>query len=594
MPSSLTATIAIPVPIQKKRVLEAFCSTNGNVSSTSLVKLAFATVLYQYFDVTDFTCLEAVPDDHRVGYQITGNRQVRYAPEVASTVAIRDVLSGGLEPLLIDGTARNDATAINGGRVNNNNNKRPRASLVLVKAMSMSADALVSSLSAELVSCPRMSIDFLTGSFAHTPLQNEAGLELCFDEATMSALLLYSPSQIITEFLATNFADTLSTTLSRICSTPPSTLLANLETCSSQTLTTISQWNQFTPAAHHKLLLHELVGQGFAHKPSATAILSWEGAISYSELDHRSSALAAYLLEEYHLVRNQKVALCFEKSTWAVVCMLAVLKAGAAYCCLDPGHPRARHEAIIQKLNAPVILTSQRQAAKFSGQQQQAVPVLVPTASHEGKNPYRRGDVLVSPEDTCIVAFTSGSTGMPKGIVHTHNSLVTGIVSNAPRQHLAEEGVSTYQWSSYTFDVSMTEIYAPLIYGGCICIPSDEERLNNVEESMNRMGANWAYFTPSFARLFAGYSLPSLKTLLMGGEVVRSEDVDEWNNGKGVRIIHCRSPRFSFILLLARYLYGNVYTPFRPPLSLLTTPSIWPRRIRHLLPPRIPSQPALS
>ncbi|PVH93802.1 acetyl-CoA synthetase-like protein, partial [Periconia macrospinosa] len=265
--------------------------------------------------------------------------------------------------------------------------------------------------------------------------------------------------------------------------------------------------------------------------------------MSYSELDKRSSALAAYLMDTYDLKPGKKVALCFEKCTWAIISMLAILKAGAAYCCLDPSHPRARHDSIIHTLNASLVLTSTLYESRFDGH-----CVLVPTVELvRQQRHYRPTDV--QPSDTCMVAFTSGSTGTPKGIVHTHNSLVTGILSNAPPQQLDREGVSTYQWSSFTFDVSMIEIYAPLIYGGRICIPSDEERLNNVEESMNRMAVNWAYFTPSFARLFAQYNIPSLQTLLMGGEVVTADDINAWNNR--VKVIHSYGPAESATFFLA-------------------------------------------
>lgn len=115
------------------------------------------------------------------------------------------------------------------------------------------------------------------------------------------------------------------------------------------------------------------------------------------------------------------------------------------------------------------------------------------------------------------MTFTSDSTGNPKDILHAHNSLVMGLLSNAPSQRFDRKGVSIYQWSSFIFDVSMTEIYAPLIYGGRICIFSDDERFNNVKESMNRIAVNWAYFTLSFARLFAQYKLVSRQTLLMEG-----------------------------------------------------------------------------
>lgn len=335
----------------------------------------------------------------------------------------------------------------------------------------------------------------------------------------------------VSELVATGFADAFAAALQSISSAPLETFIAELDICGPQSRATISKWNQYSTNTPNKLL-HELVGQGFLHKPDAIAILSWDGQMSYSELDRHSTGLAAYLMDTYGLKPGGKVALCFEKCTWAIVSMLAVLKAGAAYCCLDPSHPRARHESIINTLNASVVLTSHLYESLFDGH-----CVLVPTVELvQQQRQYRPTDV--QPSDICMVAFTSGSTGVPKGIVHTHNSLVTGITSNAGPQYLDREGVSTYQWSSFTFDVSMIEIYAPLIYGGRICIPSDEERLSNVEESMNRMAVNWAYFTPSFARLFAQYNIPSLQTLLLGGEVVTADDINAWNNR--VKVIHCK------------------------------------------------------
>lgn len=335
----------------------------------------------------------------------------------------------------------------------------------------------------------------------------------------------------MSEFVATGFADAFAAALQCISSSPIDTTIAILDACGPHSRECISKWNQYSISAPNKLL-HEVVGQGFTHKPDAIAILSWDGQLSYSELDKRSTSLAAYLMETYDLKPGKKVALCFEKCTWAVVSMLAVLKAGAAYCCLDPSHPSARHESIIQTLNAPLVITSALHQSRFDGHR-----ILVPTVELVSQErQYQPTDV--QPSDTCIVAFTSGSTGTPKGIVHTHNSLVTGILSNATPQCLDREGVSTFQWSNFTFDVSMVEIYAPLIFGGRICIPSDEERVNNVEETMNRMGVNWAYFTPSFARLFAHYNIPSLQTLLLGGEVVTPDDINAWYNR--VTVIHCK------------------------------------------------------
>ncbi|KAI1866903.1 hypothetical protein JX265_007479 [Neoarthrinium moseri] len=519
MPSS----IAITVP--SKSTLDVFCSTN-KVSPASIVKLAFATVVHRYFDLPEFTCAEVLSKDHddHTRDTIIRSRQVHYVPELASTTSIRAAFSlretdlpsdNDLAPLLVNLAL---AATPNGGLLAN----KPTASLVLTKIVFTPMEALCSSLAAQ---------------------KNGQGLVVCFDEVSLSAHMLYNIDQV-SEFVATGFADAFSASLQCISSIPIDTVIADLDICGAQSRATISKWNQHSTSVPNKLL-HDLVGQGFIRKPDAIAILSWDGQMSYSELDKRSSALAAYLMDTYDLKPGKKVAICFEKCTWAIVSMLAILKAGAAYCCLDPSHPRARHDSIIHTLKAPLVLTSTLYEGCFDGH-----CVLVPTVELVRQQRHYR-PTNVQPSDICIVAFTSGSTGNPKGIVHTHNSLVTGIVSNATPQHLDREGVSTYQWSSFTFDVSMIEIYAPLIYGGRICIPSDEERLNNVEESMNRMAVNWAYFTPSFARLFAQYNLPSLQTLLMGGEVVTSDDINAWNDR--VKVIHSYGPAESATFFLAEF-----------------------------------------
>ncbi|KAK6087109.1 non-ribosomal peptide synthetase [Seiridium cupressi] len=519
----MSSSIAIPMAPQS--TLEVFCSTH-QVPPGSVLKLVFATLLHQYFDLHEFTfAAEHIEADHKHTHDpTTRSQQVKYASELASTTSIRAAFHLGetgllsdddLAPLLVNHTT----TATQNGGLHAN---RLTAGLIFANKPDPTAATLTCSLDSQ---------------------HNGLGLAVYFDEVTWSAHVLYD-IDLVSEFVATGFVDAFAAALQCVSSSPLDTLITSLDICGPHNQAIISKWNQYSICASNKLL-HELVGRGFKHKPDAIAILSWDGQLSYSELDKRSSSLAAYLMETYDVKPGKKVALCFEKSLWAVVSMLAVLKAGAAYCCLDPSHPRARHESIIQTLGAPLILTSTLQQHRFDGHK-----ILVPTvelASQERQ--YQPTDV--QPSDTCIVAFTSGSTGTPKGIVHTHNSLVTGILSNATPQRLDREGVSTFQWSNFTFDVSMVEIYAPLIFGGRICIPSDEERVNNVEETMNRMAVNWAYFTPSFARLFEQYSIPSLQTLLMGGEVVTPDDINAWYNR--VKVIHSYGPAESATFFLYEF-----------------------------------------
>ncbi len=99
-------------------------------------------------------------------------------------------------------------------------------------------------------------------------------------------------------------------------------------------------------------------------------------------------------------------------------------------------------------------------------------------------------------DNTAYIIFTSGSTGLPKGVV----SRAWRSLHRLPWIHGRELFFNTdsrvMQFSSYSWDVSITEIFTTLVYGGCICVLTDYERMNDIAGSISRMGVNWAYFTP--------------------------------------------------------------------------------------------------
>ena len=141
---------------------------------------------------------------------------------------------------------------------------------------------------------------------------------------------------------------------------------------------------------------------------------------------------------------------------------------------------------------------------------------------------------------TSLVIFTSGSTGKPKGCVIEHSTCSTTM------QQLGiflgmDHTSRVLQHSSYTFDACILEILITLSVGGTICIPSDEEKMNNITAAINRMQVNLAFFTPSVARLISPDSVPTLKTLALGGEKMVQDDTDRWI-GKVLRLLQVYGP----------------------------------------------------
>ena len=192
---------------------------------------------------------------------------------------------------------------------------------------------------------------------------------------------------------------------------------------------------------------------------------------------------------------------------------------------LDVSHPRSRHAKIVSDAGAKVIVASDRQA-KFIDLGTQVVAV-GPASLAALRSPSNPAASSVSPRNPAFVVYSSGSTGTPKGTVLEHASLCT--TSRTNLMHL-NFGRSTrvIQFAAYAFDVAIEENIMTLMYGGCVCIPSDDERLDDLAGAMRRMNVNWADLTPTIARTLSPSTVPCLKTLVMGGEALSQDIIDSW------------------------------------------------------------------
>ncbi|GFP57079.1 nonribosomal peptide synthetase lcsA [Trichoderma asperellum] len=103
---------------------------------------------------------------------------------------------------------------------------------------------------------------------------------------------------------------------------------------------------------------HTLVEMQAARTPDATAICAWDGSFTYRELDRAANRLAHHLMAEHSVKLDEIIHVCFDKSIWFFVSILAINKAGAAWAPLDPSHPPERLRQIIKQTNAVVALTN--------------------------------------------------------------------------------------------------------------------------------------------------------------------------------------------------------------------------------------------
>ena len=268
----------------------------------------------------------------------------------------------------------------------------------------------------------------------------------------------------------------------------------------------------------------DLLDQQASRLWNSVAICSWDGEISYAELDHLSQQLA-YRLRSSNVGPESMVPLLFEKSLWTIVAMMAVMKAGGAFVPLDPSHPKDRLKNIIQEIGAGLLLCSEKCIDLFPDTFGEVI--VVGLSSLSALPPARLTLPAVHSTSSLYVIFTSGSTGKPKGCVVEHSACCSTMVQLV-KSYGMDQNSRVLQFSSYGFDGCILEIFGTLLAGGCICVPSEETRLNGITEFICDQKVNFAFLTPSFSRILKPDSVSSLKTLIVGGEKVTREDIDRW------------------------------------------------------------------
>ncbi|WP_229833154.1 condensation domain-containing protein, partial [Streptomyces narbonensis] len=168
----------------------------------------------------------------------------------------------------------------------------------------------------------------------------------------------------------------------------------------------------------HTACVHELFEQQAARTPDATALVLPDREVGYAELNASANRLARHLRDR-GVRRGDTVALLLGRDLDLVVSVLAVLKAGAGYTLLDTEFPVERLRSVVATAGAELIVTTGEPADGW----QDGTATFVRLDAEAGVVAALEGGDLVrvaGPEDVACVMFTSGSTGVPKGVVAPH------------------------------------------------------------------------------------------------------------------------------------------------------------------------------
>lgn len=302
--------------------------------------------------------------------------------------------------------------------------------------------------------------------------------------------------------------------------------LSQLDPVHETSKSSIWTWNANMPATTVDCV-HRMVEKQAALRPQAQAVRGWDADFSYTEMDELSSRVALHLLG-LGVAPEVFVPVCFDKSSWTVIAMLAVLKAGGGVVPLDATHPAEALEGKVVDSGTHIVVASETRASIFESMVPYVVAVgpqllsQLPPAS----TPISI-DSQVSPTDPAFVMFTSGSTGKPKGVVLCHQALVSSAFAHGSALGLGPH-TRFLQFAAHTFDNSLEEMFTTLIHGGCVCVPSEADRLGDLPGAIDRLDANFMDLTPTVAALLRPQEVPKIKGMAVGGEALTQEVLDIW------------------------------------------------------------------
>ncbi|MDY7076205.1 MAG: amino acid adenylation domain-containing protein [Chloroflexota bacterium] len=238
----------------------------------------------------------------------------------------------------------------------------------------------------------------------------------------------------------------------------------------------LTEWNDTAAVAYSQdQCLHELFETQAAHTPGTTAVVFEGKQLTYEELNRRANQLAHYL-RRHGVGPGELVGIYMDRSLEIVVAILSILKAGGAYVPFDPTYPEERLAFMLKDTRVPVLLTQQDFIDALTSGKTHTVCLdsQWETIAHESdKNP----DSEVIPQNYAYVLYTSGSTGRPKGVCCHHAGVVNLLEDFEDRQPLSV-GSNCSWWTSPNFDVSVYEIFSPLLNGGTLHIVPDLVRHN--------------------------------------------------------------------------------------------------------------------
>ncbi|KTD52989.1 amino acid adenylation domain-containing protein [Legionella quateirensis] len=246
--------------------------------------------------------------------------------------------------------------------------------------------------------------------------------------------------------------------------------------------------------------------------------------LTYSELDKAIESMAAHIQSKIeHTQAQQLIAICLPRGIEVIIAILAILKTGHAYLPIAPDTSAQRLKNICETAQINTVLTNNNYATKFP--HLSIINIDQKVEELDTTPPYR----MAYGHDLAYVIFTSGSTGTPKGVMITQHSVLNLI--NAVRNKCSiNEQDKIVQFFETTFDVSVAELFMTLFSGATLVIADNDERTDpeRLLDLLKNQQVTVLTLPPPFLNLMPVTKLPSLRMLIVTGDVANQALIDKW------------------------------------------------------------------